>query len=360
MFRRSDATVIRRRLLAWYDRCKRDLPWRRRTGDSYAQLVAEVMLQQTQAATVITYYERFLKRFPTVRALAEAPVDDVLTLWAGLGYYARGRNLHEAARWIVASFGATVPRTVEELMTLPGIGRYTAGAIASVAYDVRAPILDGNVARVLARLLAEIGDLKASVVRDRLWTAAEEILPRKRCGDFNQALMELGATVCVPRLPNCLSCPIRTVCKAYRGGQTDRVPQTGRRTRVLSVRLAVAAVRRADGRMLFIQRPDRGLWGGLWELPSEPLQNDESVEQARDRLARRLGTRCCLGRESTGEVNRQLTHRRVNFHLFQGRWNGNGCCRRLGTQPARWVRLADTGSIGISRACQAVLAIVGR
>ena len=356
----SDAQrrVIRRRLPSWYARCKRDLPWRRRGSDPYAQLLAEVMLQQTQVATVGPYYERFIARFPSVQDLAAAPQDDVLALWSGLGYYSRARNLHAAAKRIVEAFGGYVPRTVEELMTLPGIGRYTAGAIASVAYDVRAPVLDGNVSRVLTRVIGIEDDPKQPAVRERLWAAAKAVLPRTRCGDFNQALMELGATVCLPRSPQCLTCPIQPVCRAFREGLTDRIPSGGRRTRVLAARMVVAAVRRADGCLLFVQRPDKGLWGGLWELPSEQAGDDENLEQTRLRLAARLRSIGQLDPAPTGEVTRLLTHRRVTFTVFHGRSAKRSRIERIGDQPARWIQPDDVCELGVSRAGEAVLALV--
>jgi len=350
--------TIRRRLLAWYDRHKRDLPWRRRPGDPYAQLVAEVMLQQTQAATVGPYYERFLIRFPTVDHLAAADLNEVLPLWAGLGYYARARNLHAAARRIVEVYGGTVPRTADQLLTLPGIGRYTAGAVASIVADQRVPVVDGNVARVLARLLALSGDLKKPALNDRLWTVAESLLPQRRCGDFNQALMELGATVCLPRGPTCQSCPIRVYCQAHRRNLTDRIPQVSRRARVASVGLVVAAIKNTDGSMLFIQRPLHGLWAGLWELPSEPGRDRETADRARRRLANRLDGWCTLDPSPIGQVTRLLTHRRMTFRIYLGRPVGRPQANRLGRQPVRWVTPDRADALGISRACTAVLATV--
>ena len=352
--------AIRRRLLAWYGRCQRDLPWRRRRDDPYAQLLAEVMLQQTQVATVQPYYERFMTRFPTVRDLAVAKRDEVLVLWSGLGYYARARNLHAAAQCIVETFSGVVPRDVESLMTLPGIGRYTAGAIASIAYDVRAPVLDGNVSRVLTRLLGIEDDPAKPAVRDRLWAVVETLLPRTRCGDFNQALMELGATVCLPRSPRCSDCPIHTTCRAFREGSTDRIPAGSRRTRVMPAGIIVAAIQRADGALLFVQRPDKGLWAGLWELPSQESPNGEDIEQSRRRLTGQLRSIGRLESTSAGEVTRLLTHRRVTFTVFRGRAVGRKRVQRLAGQPARWVKAGERADLGISRACQAVLAMLAR
>src|SRR5687767_3542267 len=278
---------IRRKLLAWYDRCKRDLPWRRRHDDPYAQLLAEFMLQQTQVSTVTPFYERFIQRFPDVRSLAAAGADDVLAMWSGLGYYSRARHLHRAAQEIVQRFGGTVPRLVDELITLPGIGRYTAGAIASVAYDTPAPVLDGNVIRVLMRLRADRDDPKSVAVRSRLWAAAEALIPQRRCGDFNQGLMELGATICLPRNPQCLLCPIQAYCRAREAGLVEQIPAVAQRTPVKEMSMVTAAIHHRQ-KLMFVQRPLKGLWAGLWELPSETLRARETVDNAWVRLRKNL------------------------------------------------------------------------
>lgn len=249
-----------RRLLRWYLRNRRDLPWRR-TKDPYAVWVSEIMLQQTTVEAVIPYYERFLKRFPTIRDLAQAEEEEVLKLWSGLGYYSRARNLHKAAR-----MSDTVPDTIEGLMKLPGIGRYTAGAIASIAFDVRAPIVDGNVVRVLSRLFAISDDPQSSDGRKNFWKKAEEILPDKDCGDFNQALMELGATLCIPENPACPSCPVKIDCRARKSGSPGDFPK-GRKKTVYRDVLMSAAVVQKGGRILFVQRAAKGLLKGMWELP---------------------------------------------------------------------------------------------
>jgi len=357
LFHSKDKVAIRRRLLGWYDRHKRDLPWRRRPGDGYAQLLAEVMLQQTQVATTTDYYLRFIERFPTVDALAKARLDDVLTLWSGLGYYRRARHLHAAARIIVAQHGSVVPANLDELMALPGIGRYTAGAIASVAYDVRAPILDGNVTRVLLRMWADRRDPMQPAVIEQLWQGAKELLPRKRCGDFNQALMELGATVCVPRSPSCSMCPLRNYCRAYDENLADRIPAAARRAKVEKATVAVAAIRRGEA-LLFVQRPKDGLWSGLWELPSEFAADSETIDRTRQRLRKRLPAKCRLQTTALGQVTRLLTHRKLTFHVYQGQMSGSAVVKKIGGQPARWVTPANFKRRGISRACQAVLKLV--
>ena len=211
--------AIRRDLLSWYDRERRDLPWRR-TQDPYRVWLSEIMLQQTRVETVIPYYERFLERFPTVSDLAEAPIDDVLARWSGLGYYRRARSLHEAAGQIVREHAGVFPEDSAEALALPGVGRYTAGAILSIAYGRPEPILDGNVIRILSRWLR----LGPEIPQSHLWTLAEDLVPEERPGDFNQAMMELGATVCTPRSPSCLLCPVQERCEARAEGTPERYP----------------------------------------------------------------------------------------------------------------------------------------
>ncbi len=344
---------LRRRLLAWYDRAARDLPWRRRAADPYAQWLAEMMLQQTRSETVVRYYEPFLDRFPTVQALAAAPLNAVLQRWAGMGYYARARNLHRAARDIVARFAGRVPRTVEELLTLPGVGRYTAGAVASIAYGVRAPILDGNVARVLTRLYALEGNPTDRTVRDELWRRAAESLPRKRCGEFNQALMDLGATVCTPRAPRCPQCPLRTLCLAHAVGRENDLPLRPRRTPVRAVAIAVLAVQCGD-RLLLRQRPRDGLWGGLWEVPGEEAHAPNEVL---DRLVPRAVAVRLRAIHFVGRVERLLTHRRMRFDVYRTEVSAGP--RPRVRAPYAWVRPDDQGDRPLSRAQERILTLLG-
>ncbi len=266
------------RLLRWYRKNRRDLPWRR-TTDPYKIWVSEIMLQQTTVATVIPYYERFLKRFPTVESLARADQEEVLRYWAGLGYYSRARNLHEAARVLcrpgpTGQTGLTTFQTVEQWHQLPGIGRYTAGAIASIAFDERAPILDGNVIRVLSRLFALKANPKIGKGKEVFWKKAEAVLPQKNCGDFNQALMELGATICLPENPACRSCPLRRSCRAFQAGEVSHYPKGKRRISYQPVSLSAALVQK-NGRYLMIRRPNKGSLKGMWEFPM--VEGDESA-----------------------------------------------------------------------------------
>lgn len=325
------------------------------------------MLQQTQVATVIPYYERFVSRFPTVQRLAAAPLDDVLRLWSGLGYYARARHLHAAAKRVVAEHDGRFPDTVERLSRLPGIGRYTAAAIASIAFDRRAAVLDGNVSRVLARLFAVTSPIKATITRNRLWTLAESLTPAKHCGDFNQAMMELGALVCTPAAPRCESCPIRPLCRATARGIADRLPVTAAQRAPRAMRVAVLALRK-DGRWLFEPRPPFGLWGGLWQLPTEVLDDGEpSVAAARriaGRVERDLGCSIDVNPVPQGEVRRRLTHRAVTFIVYTGRFtrqDGRRPARRAICDPAklphRWCTDAELPGAPLSTAMRAVVTL---
>ena len=257
---------VRRGLGEWYERGHRDLPWRR-GRDPYRILVSEMMLVQTTVAAVVPYFERFLARFPTVEALAGADEADVLKAWEGLGYYRRARQLHAAARAIVRDHGGAIPDDPEAVRALPGVGRYIAGAVLSFAFDRPAPIVEANTQRVLARLLAWDGDLKSTASQARLWQAAERLVPAAGAGRFNQALMELGATVCTPRTPMCLVCPVAAECRARALGVQDSLPIKSARTPPQEVVESCALVRRGD-RILIVQRGPGRLWEGFWEFPT--------------------------------------------------------------------------------------------
>jgi A/G-specific adenine glycosylase len=253
-------------LMRWYRRNKRDLPWRR-TRDPYKVWVSEVMLQQTRVDVVTDYYRRWMRAFPSVRTLARAPLTRALKLWEGLGYYARARNLHRGAQYVMETFGGQLPRTVDGLMEIPGIGRYTAGAVASIAFDEPVSLVDGNVARVLARVFAIRDNVKQPATLKRLYGLADALVPATRPGDFNQALMELGALVCLPQQPRCGCCPLRSCCLATARGLTDTLPNRGTARRTIHLVRDVVRVMRG-GRLLLRQRPGDGQLAGMWELPS--------------------------------------------------------------------------------------------
>jgi A/G-specific adenine glycosylase len=318
------AASLRRRLLAWWDAGHRDLPWRfpQHGADPYRVWIAEVMLQQTQVAAVIPYYRRFVERFPTLERLAAASEEEVLALWSGLGYYARGRRLRVAAQEALARHGG-LPPSAEALAALPGFGPYTAGAVASIAFALPAPAVDGNVARVLARLFAVDGAPEAPEVRARLWALAAQLVPAAgdpdpRPGDFNQALMELGATVCGKPAPRCERCPLSTLCEARKAGREREIPPARARRAPTALEVACAVVERS-GALLFVRRASGGLFGGLWELPSA-----EVPPGAAPRAALAAGLAASLGLavepgEELASVERLLTHRRLRLTAYRCR-----------------------------------------
>ena len=365
------ATGIRRRLLSWFDRHKRDLPWRQ-DRDPYAIWLSEMMLQQTQVATVIPYYNRFIGRFPTVVDLARADLEEVLQHWAGLGYYARARNMHRAARLIVAEHGGAFPSEAAVLRGLPGIGAYTAGAVASMAFDARAAVVDGNVARVLARLFEMDLDIRDGRGKALLWEMAERLLPRKRCGDFNQALMELGATVCLPRgAARCEDCPLKMICGARCSGGVDRLPVKGRKAPPKSETHVVAAIGRRN-KWLVVRRPPRGLWGGLWELPTA-VMNGEGVRGRVGELVAEFvvdGDTPVAGPSCETvpfcRIQHQLTHRTITFvghvcRVSTPRTAGRRAKRAVrgdhgeADRQMRWLSLNEINTLGLSAAMRKVV-----
>ena len=313
---------FRRRLLRWYDDSRRDLPWRARPGASapepYHVLVSETMLQQTQVATVIPYYLRFLQRFPTFQSLADAPEQQVLRLWQGLGYYSRARNLQAAARAVVRDHDGQLPADLPELLKLPGVGRYTAGAIASIAFGRRAAILDGNVTRVLCRIDKITADPRERQMQQALWARAEEVLPRRRMGDFNSALMELGATVCTPRSPQCLICPVARHCEAAAEGVQESIPVPKKAHVTPLLRRRTYCVVCKD-RHLIEQRPASGRWAGMWQFVTVEPDHQPPLN----------------GAQPLGTVTHALTHRRYQFEVFLLR-SVEGVPVETG-RPHRWV-----------------------
>ena len=284
--RLPDPPSFRRRLLRWFGRRRRDLPWRG-TRDPYAVVVSEFMLQQTQVATVIPYYERFLKRFPNARSLAKADEAEVLRLWAGLGYYRRARQLHRFARQVVAKHDGRVPADHDTLLNLPGLGPYAAAAVASIAFDLPYAVLDGNVIRVMARVLRDTGDPGSGETKRRLRDAAQRLLAPRRPGDFNQAMMELGAVVCRPRAPKCDECPLRASCGAFAEGRPEAYPSPKKRR--ATVRLQEwGAILLRRGKVLLLQRPAAARWGGMWEFPHGLVEADEDLAGGVARVAKAL------------------------------------------------------------------------
>ncbi len=284
----SDLRNLHRRLLGWFEKRKRDLPWRR-TRDPYRIWLSEVMLQQTRVAAVLPYYERFLARFPGIESLASAPEREVLRIWSGLGYYSRARNLHRAAKEIVSRFGGEFPSEPKDALSLPGIGPYTAAAVLSIAYGEAHAVLDGNVARVLARLGAMRGDLRAPARWRDLQREAQRLLDAKHPGDWNQAMMELGATVCTPRSPDCASCPLAKRCRARALGLTDTIPEKRTKRAPVRIEIAAAILLDARGRTLLVDAGRAaetsrgngdlaGLFSRLWQFPAVIVRRAGRVE----------------------------------------------------------------------------------
>ncbi|MFQ5491270.1 MAG: A/G-specific adenine glycosylase [Phycisphaerae bacterium] len=342
--------AIRRALLNWYDRSARNLPWRRLNGDVYGHWVAEVMLQQTQVETVLGYYGRFLERFPTVEALASSSLDEVLSVWQGLGYYRRAEHLHRAARQVVEA--GCWPGDADQWHRLPGVGRYTAGAVASMALGQRVAAVDGNVARVLSRLVPVGEDSAGPAGRRRLEQTATRLVPVKRPGDFNQALMDLGAGVCRPRQPRCSDCPVSSTCAAHALGLTDVLPLTRPRSKPVRVDRVVVALMR-EGRVLLRRRPSGGRWAGLWELPSGEI-GDGNPAAAASELIRALDMEPADGLTPVGTVSHALTHRLYYFHIFAGSLGNGGSVlkRRRGR---RWVARSGLGRVAMASAHRKIL-----
>jgi len=319
---RDNVAVDVRRLLAWYRKGARDLPWRR-TRDPYAIWVSEIMLQQTQIATVIPYYERWMKRFPSVRALAKAPLDDVLKMWEGLGYYARARNLHKAARSV-----KSLPKTSEAWREVPGVGAYTAAAIASIAHGERAAVFDGNVRRVLSRLATA--------------DVSEAPPPRGNPGDYNQALMELGQRVCTFRAPKCGECPIAADCKARASGEPERWPSKKPKKDVPHKEAAIGVI--WDGDRFYVQRrEEEGLLGGLWEFPGGKREQGETFEQClRREIREETGFQVDVGPYLL-KVKHRYSHFSVELHTYH-------CFLRKGKGAGRWVTLEEVEKLAMPKA----------
>ena len=291
----SLSAAAKRRLLAWFDRHARPLPWRR-DRDPYRIWLSEVMLQQTTVAAVAPRFDRFLAEVPDVRALAAADEQAVLKAWEGMGYYSRARNLRRAAQMIIERHGGALPDDPAAWAELPGVGRYILGAVLSQAFDRRLPVVEANTKRVLCRLFAQAGDPKSAPVQAWLWETAAAVLPRKRAGDFNQALMELGALVCTPEKPDCPRCPLKAECLARREGVQDRIPRRPARPMVVQVR-EVCVVPRHGGRVLLARRPAGGRWANMWEFPRAVLDDGDTHDRAARRLIASLGLTATPGAE---------------------------------------------------------------
>jgi len=331
---------IQTELLRWFEKNKRDLPWRK-TTDPYAIWVSEIMLQQTQVATVVPYYQRFLKSFPTVRQLAKADLSKVLKVWEGLGYYSRARNLHRASRIVSNHFNGKIPDNLTDLRTLPGIGRSTAGGILSIAFNKEAPILDGNVKRVLSRLFAITGYPARGETEGLLWHLSESLLPTSHASSFNQGLMDLGATTCTPKEPHCPKCPLRDLCKGKASGDPERFPSKAMRKKIPHLE-AISAVIRENGKVLLRQRPPEGLLGGLWEFPNwKNDENGRSRFKLRNHIKKDMGMIAEV-RGVIGTFRQTFSHFKLTLHVYD-------CKSKNGMERGRWVPIKNLSLFPMSR-----------
>jgi A/G-specific adenine glycosylase len=347
-----DRAALRSQLLTWYRTQGRDLPWRR-TRDPYAIWISEIMLQQTQVKTVIPYYTRWLQTFPAIPALAAADQQQILKAWEGLGYYARARNLHRAAQHIVTEHGGEFPTTFEQVVALPGIGRTTAGGILSAAYNQPWAILDGNVKRILARLVGL--DRPPNRALPLLWHLSEALLPTQDARDFNQALMDLGATLCTRHRPACGQCPWQTHCRAYAHNLQSELPMTETRGPLPHKQIGVAVVWNPAGQILIDRRLQSGLLGGLWEFPGGKIEPGESAEDCiRRELQEELAIDVEVG-DRLMTLDHAYTHFKVTLNVFH--------CRHVGGEPqaieceeVRWVELEELDQFPFPKANGTIIA----
>ena len=343
-------------LLRWFAIHREDFPWRH-NSNPYTIWVSEIMLQQTQVATVIPYFERFIARLPSLVALAQASIDDVLQQWQGLGYYTRARNLHRAAQIIVREHGGELPRTVTELRKLPGIGRYTAGAIASFAFGQDEPVLDGNIIRVLSRVFDIEDDISTTATRNGLWELAGQLVPPGRAAPWNEALMELGRRVCVPGNPRCDACPISPHCAALRRSVQHERPVKRPKPRLPYYDVTAAVIRRDDGRLLIAQRPLDGMLGGLWEFPGGKRESGETLEECLKREIREELAIEIEVNKQIGVVKHAYSHFRISLYAFDCR-HVAGSPATIGVADFAWVRLEELGRYAFPTTDQKIIAIL--
>ena len=349
---------IRRALLKWFREDARDLPWRK-TKDPYFIWLSEIILQQTRVDQGLPYYLRFTRAFPTVRDLADAPEGKVLKLWEGLGYYSRARNLHKAARLVCEEFGGVVPGDMDGLRLLPGVGRYTAGAIASIAFGLVEPVLDGNVIRVLCRLFRIDTPPRQAATLEELWSLAGKLLSETRPGDFNQAMMELGAMVCLPKTPSCASCPLGSHCRARKAGVQASLPIKAAKKPIPhhTIVAGVIRARRGGGEKILIdRRPEAGLLGGLWEFPGGKVEPGETLPDALAREIREeVGLAVTVGEELC-IVEHAYSHFRITLHAFACELaNPRSRPRAIACDEVKWVAPAALKNYAFPKANHKIL-----
>lgn len=333
---------IQTKLLRWFEKNKRDLPWRK-TRDPYAIWVSEIMLQQTQVVTVIPYYQNFLKSFPTVHYLAKSDLSKVLKVWEGLGYYSRARNLHRASQIVSNHFHGKIPYTLEDLLSLPGIGRSTAGAILSFAFHKEAPILDGNAKRVFSRLFAVSGNPGERKTEGLLWKISESLIPKGFSNPFNQALMDLGSMLCTAKEPQCPYCPLHRFCKGSASGEPEKLPTKKIKKKIPHIE-AIASVIQKDGKVLLNQRPPKGLLGGLWEFPNWRIEGKGRLRlrlRLRNTIKKEMGLNVKVD-ELIGVLHQTFSHFKLTLHVYY--------CVAMGkNKKGRWVAVGNLHLLPMSR-----------
>ena len=348
---------IRKQLLNWFDQTQRNLPWRK-NKDPYRIWISEIMLQQTQVKTVIPYFNKFMKEFPTLRSLANAPLDKVLEQWSGLGYYRRARHLHETAQILRDQYHCKFPQDFQQVLSLPGLGRYSAGAILSIAYGQNLPVVDGNVMRVFARLCTSRIDPRSTEGQKKMWTLAEQFLPQGRAGDFNQALMELGARICTPKSPHCTLCPIRSSCKACKEGQPEKYPIKKKKT-VYKIHFQVCPVVQRENRYLILYDPTEGWYRDLWHLPFFEIASKRFQKRTLEKMfMEHFGIEIKVNRKINDHqftiTNHRITQTNVLCYYVKG---------RIQAKPGRkikWVSLKTLDGIALPASQKGLVAALMR
>jgi len=334
----SEIKEVQDKLLVWFEKNQRPLPWREKY-EPYQVWISEIMLQQTQVKTVLPYFDRWMKALPTIQSVAEAKEDQVLKLWEGLGYYSRARNIQKAAKQIMEQHGGEFPHVYDDILALPGVGKYTAGAISSIAFNQDRSIVDGNVVRVLSRLFLYTKNTRTPEAEKKMWQWAKEVLPIGKARYFNQAMMEFGALTCTPSGPDCSVCPLNSVCQAHKKGMVDKIPDRGPAKVSKNIKVAIAVIKK-DGKVFIQKRPAKGLMGGLWEFPGGKVEKGESAGSA---LHRELVEETGLKVKNVRIIKRikhAYTSFKVDLHCFEADYD-SGKVRLEAATAGKWVKVSD-------------------